>query len=165
MQGPFERQYLIKELCPGHLHKLSPILLKLTAQLSNSLKIRRITMSSNNSCSSDVPPFHGYVETTVHALRLIHAARQGIIPRITRRLNDTERRSMVKSGAVFIFSVEESGIKRWTGTANLIVGILQSSQIVQQMDYCGRHRALSATFWYDVHVAWKQIHSSDYDSS
>ncbi|KAK7461836.1 hypothetical protein VKT23_008265 [Stygiomarasmius scandens] len=71
-------------------------------------------MSSNNSCSSDVPPFHGYVETTVHALRLIHAARQGIIPRITRRLNDTERRSMVKSGAVFIFSVEESGIKRWT---------------------------------------------------
>ncbi|KIK58082.1 hypothetical protein GYMLUDRAFT_45632 [Collybiopsis luxurians FD-317 M1] len=69
---------------------------------------------SSNSCSPDVPPFHGYVETTVNALRLIHAARQGVIPRITRRLNDTERRSMIKSGAVFIFSVEESGIKRWT---------------------------------------------------
>ncbi|KAF9007453.1 Gti1/Pac2 family-domain-containing protein [Cyathus striatus] len=62
----------------------------------------------------DVPPFIGYVETTVHALRLIHAARQGVIPRITRRLNDSERRSMIKSGAVFVFSVEESGIKRWT---------------------------------------------------
>ncbi|KAF8871759.1 Gti1/Pac2 family-domain-containing protein [Infundibulicybe gibba] len=62
----------------------------------------------------DVPPFTGFVETTVHALRLIHAARQGIIPRITRRLNDTERRTMIRSGAVFVFSVEESGIKRWT---------------------------------------------------
>lgn len=37
-----------------------------------------------------------------------------MIPRVTRRLNDFERRTMVKSGAVFIFSVEESGIKRWT---------------------------------------------------
>ncbi|KAK7037768.1 hypothetical protein VNI00_010729 [Paramarasmius palmivorus] len=69
---------------------------------------------TSTSSSPDVPPFHGYVETTVNALRLIHAARQGVIPRITRRLNDTERRSMIKSGAVFIFSVEESGIKRWT---------------------------------------------------
>ncbi|KAG6850110.1 hypothetical protein H0H93_001031 [Arthromyces matolae] len=68
-------------------------------------------MSSN----PDVPPFTGYVETTLHALRLIHAARQGVIPRITRRLNDAERRTMIKPGAVFVFSVEESGIKRWTG--------------------------------------------------
>ena len=37
-----------------------------------------------------------------------------MIPRVTRRLNDFERRTMVRSGAVFIFSVEESGIKRWT---------------------------------------------------
>lgn len=62
----------------------------------------------------DVPPFHGYVQTTGNALRLIHAARQGIIPRITRRLNEHERRTMIKSGAVFVFSVEESGIRRWT---------------------------------------------------
>ena len=69
---------------------------------------------TSNSSSPDVPPFCGFVETTVHALRLIHAARQGVIPRITRRLNDSERRTMVHSGAVFVFSVEESGIKRWT---------------------------------------------------
>ncbi|KAJ7850735.1 Gti1/Pac2 family-domain-containing protein [Mycena leptocephala] len=48
------------------------------------------------------------------ALRIIEAARQGVILRITRRLNDAERRTMIKSGAVFVFSVEESGIKRWT---------------------------------------------------
>jgi len=81
------------------------------SQLSDNLKLRRPIMTSN----PDVPPFIGYVETTVHALRLIHAARQGVIPRITRRLNDSERRTMIKSGAVFVFSVEESGIKRWTG--------------------------------------------------
>ncbi|KAF7311993.1 hypothetical protein MIND_00211200 [Mycena indigotica] len=69
----------------------------------------------SSSQPSDIPPFYGAVETTMNALRLIHAARQGIIPRITRRLNDAERRSMIKSGAVFVFSVEESGIKRWTG--------------------------------------------------
>ncbi|KAI0032544.1 Gti1/Pac2 family-domain-containing protein, partial [Vararia minispora EC-137] len=58
--------------------------------------------------------FTGCVETTTDALRLILAARQGIVPRITRRLNDSERRSMIRSGAIFVFSVEESGIKRWT---------------------------------------------------
>lgn len=76
-------------------------------------------MTSNSSSPDGVPPFHGYVEKTEHALRLIHAARQGVIPRITRRLNDTERRTMIKSGAVFVFSVEESGIKRWTGLFHL----------------------------------------------
>jgi hypothetical protein len=61
----------------------------------------------------EVKPFVGYVETTIHALRLIYAARQGVIPRITRRLNYAERKTMIKSGAVFVFGVEESGIKRW----------------------------------------------------
>lgn len=63
--------------------------------------------------SSDVP-FLGFVETTGDALRLVQAARQGLIPRITRRLNDEERGRIVCSGSIFIFSVEESGIKRWT---------------------------------------------------
>jgi len=67
-----------------------------------------------SQASSEVQHFIGYVETTTDALRLIMAARQGIIPRITRRLNDSERRSMIRSGAVFVFCVEESGIKRWT---------------------------------------------------
>jgi hypothetical protein len=67
-----------------------------------------------------VPLFMGYVETTTNALRLIHAARQGVIPCITRRLNDSERRTMIKSGAVFVFSVKESGIQRWTGEITFI---------------------------------------------
>ena len=80
----------------------------------------------------DVPPFIGYVETTVNALRLIHAARQGVIPRITRRLNDNERRTMIKSGAVFVFSVEESGIKRWTG--RVFFGVFGSYYLTKGLD-------------------------------
>ncbi len=89
------------------------------------------------SSSPDVPPFIGYVESTVNALRLIHAARQGVIPRITRRLNDTERRTMIKSGAVFVFSVDESTIKRWTGE---YIGISRLSFDLTdcQTDYFGR---------------------------
>lgn len=70
--------------------------------------------TSNSSTFPHALPFFGIVENTVHALRLVQAARQGIIPRIVRRLNDSERRKMISSGAVFVFSVEESGIKRWT---------------------------------------------------
>lgn len=81
-------------------------------------------MSSN----PDVPPFTGYVETTVNALRLIHAARQGVIPRITRRLNDSERRTMIKSGAVFV--------------------------LLRKTDCFGHRRALLETFW---HVALAYI--------
>ncbi|KAJ6469084.1 Gti1/Pac2 family-domain-containing protein [Mycena vulgaris] len=50
----------------------------------------------------------------MNALRLVNAARQGVVPRITHRLNDAERRTMIKSGAVVVSSVEESGIQRWT---------------------------------------------------
>ncbi|KAF9648742.1 hypothetical protein BDM02DRAFT_3095860 [Thelephora ganbajun] len=72
------------------------------------------TSTSHPSTSSPDIPFHGFVETTADALRLIQAARQGVIPRITRRLNEEERVTIVRSGAVFVFSVEESGIRRWT---------------------------------------------------
>ena len=78
-----------------------------TTSFSNNVK----QMTSH----PDVPLFIGYVETTVDALRLFYAAQRGIIPRITRRLNDSERRSMIKSGGVFVFWVQESQIKRWTG--------------------------------------------------
>ncbi|KAJ7907482.1 Gti1/Pac2 family-domain-containing protein [Mycena leptocephala] len=58
--------------------------------------------------------FYGAVETTMNALRLVYAAHLGIIPRMTRRLSDFERGTMIESGAVFVYSVEESGITRWT---------------------------------------------------
>ena len=63
-----------------------------------------------------VRPFCGYVDTTADALRLIQAARCGLIPRITRRLNELERATYIQSGAIFVWeeSDDEMGLKRWT---------------------------------------------------
>jgi Gti1/Pac2 family transcription factor len=59
------------------------------------------------------PPWCGFIETTGDALLILEAARRGLIPRITRRLVDSERK-MITSGSVFVFDEDESGIKRWT---------------------------------------------------
>ncbi|KAJ6463728.1 Gti1/Pac2 family-domain-containing protein, partial [Mycena vitilis] len=59
------------------------------------------------------PPWSGWIETTGDALLILEAARRGLIPRVTRRLVDAERR-MITSGSVFVFDEDESGIKRWT---------------------------------------------------
>ncbi|KAL9708791.1 Global transcription regulator sge1 [Leucoagaricus gongylophorus] len=59
------------------------------------------------------PPWSGWIETTGDALLILEAARRGLIPRVTRRLIDSERK-MITSGSVFVFDEDESGIKRWT---------------------------------------------------
>ncbi|TFK22853.1 hypothetical protein FA15DRAFT_621866, partial [Coprinopsis marcescibilis] len=59
------------------------------------------------------PPWSGWIDTTGDALLILEAARRGLIPRVTRRLVDSERK-MIASGSVFVFDEEESGIKRWT---------------------------------------------------
>ncbi|KAJ7760627.1 Gti1/Pac2 family-domain-containing protein [Mycena maculata] len=86
----------------------------------------------------------------MNALRLIHAARQGVIPRITRRLNDAERRTMIKSGAVFVFSVEESGIKRWTdgllwSPSRIVGNFLVYREINERTNSRGSHKKLYPT--------------------
>ncbi|TFY74993.1 hypothetical protein EWM64_g9019, partial [Hericium alpestre] len=67
--------------------------------------------SSGNTWSE--PPWSGWIETTGDALLILEAARRGLIPRVTRRLVDSERK-MITSGSVFVFDEDESGIKRWT---------------------------------------------------
>lgn len=59
------------------------------------------------------PPWVGFLETTEDALLILEAARRRLIPRVTRRLADRERK-LINSGSVFVFEEEESGIKRWT---------------------------------------------------
>ncbi|KAH8091392.1 Gti1/Pac2 family-domain-containing protein [Cristinia sonorae] len=63
---------------------------------------------------SQEPVFRAWIKTTYDALLVFEAARQGLVPRVMRRFHDAEKRSMIVSGAVLVFTEEESGIKRWT---------------------------------------------------
>lgn len=58
--------------------------------------------------------FYGWIRTTHDALLVLEAARHGIVPRVTRRFHDFEKRDIIQSGAIIVFTEEESGIKRWT---------------------------------------------------
>ena len=69
--------------------------------------------SPTNATQWTEPPWSGWIETTGDALLILEAARRGLIPRVTRRLVDSERK-MITSGSVFVFDEDESGIKRWT---------------------------------------------------
>jgi hypothetical protein len=69
--------------------------------------------SANEAGGWPEPPWSGWIETTGDALLILEAARRGLIPRVTRRLVDSERK-MITSGSVFVFDEDESGIKRWT---------------------------------------------------
>ncbi|KAJ6543479.1 hypothetical protein B0H10DRAFT_2244470 [Mycena sp. CBHHK59/15] len=80
--------------------------------------------------SQPYKPYHGFAQTTVDALRLVHAAHAGVIPCLTRRLSAVECLVFVKSGVVFIYGVKESSIERWNdnkkwmrkqGTSNFVV--------------------------------------------
>jgi predicted chitinase len=59
--------------------------------------------------------FYGNIETTVDALRIVHAASLGIVPRVQHRLDRLEQKSHIVSGATFVYQTHESGIGRWTG--------------------------------------------------
>ena len=69
--------------------------------------------NAQSSTTWTEPPWSGWIETTGDALLILEAARRGLIPRVTRRLVDSERK-MITSGSVFVFDEDESGIKRWT---------------------------------------------------
>ncbi|CAO1635815.1 unnamed protein product [Sympodiomycopsis kandeliae] len=59
------------------------------------------------------PTFTGYISSTHDALIIFECVRRGIMPKVSRRLRDDERK-LIRSGSVFVFDERESGIKRWT---------------------------------------------------
>ncbi|KAL4950034.1 Gti1/Pac2 family-domain-containing protein [Aspergillus filifer] len=60
------------------------------------------------------PTFTGYVATTADALILFEACLAGVLHHVPRRPHDRERSHLVRSGSVFIYEENSSGIKRWT---------------------------------------------------
>ncbi|PKY06822.1 hypothetical protein P168DRAFT_295766 [Aspergillus campestris IBT 28561] len=60
------------------------------------------------------PTFKGYVGTTQDALILFEACLSGVLHHVPRRPHDRERSHLVRSGCIFIYEENSSGIKRWT---------------------------------------------------
>lgn len=64
------------------------------------------------------PTFHGYLASTLDALVLIEACLQGHLSHVPRRPQDRERSELIRSGNIFIYEENASGIKRWTDGVN-----------------------------------------------
>jgi hypothetical protein len=61
-----------------------------------------------------VPTFHGFVHNSMDGLILFEACLSGKLHHVPRRPHDRERNSLIKSGSIFIYEENASGIKRWT---------------------------------------------------
>lgn len=60
------------------------------------------------------PTFNGHVATTQDALILFEGCLQGHLSHVPRRPHDRERSTLIRSGSIFIYEENASGIKRWT---------------------------------------------------
>lgn len=61
-----------------------------------------------------IPSYVGHVKSTAEAILLFEGCLQGAISHVSRRPHDRERSHLIKSGNVFIYEENSSGIKRWT---------------------------------------------------
>ncbi|KAK6205214.1 Gti1/Pac2 family-domain-containing protein [Scheffersomyces amazonensis] len=66
------------------------------------------------SSSKLSPSYYGYVGSTKDALLIIQEILEKQLESVPRRPHERERPSLIKSGNVFVFIEEHSGIKRWT---------------------------------------------------
>ncbi|KAK5689385.1 Global transcription regulator sge1 [Elasticomyces elasticus] len=69
---------------------------------------------SSDGAGPLVPTLHGFVHNTMDALVLFEACLSGRLHHIPRRPHDPQRASLIKSGSIFIYEENASGIKRWT---------------------------------------------------
>src|SRR5277367_1329152 len=61
------------------------------------------------------PTFYGYVGTSNDALLIFEACRGNqLLQKVSRRPYDRERARLIKSGNIFVFDDQSSGIRRWT---------------------------------------------------
>ncbi|ODV93082.1 hypothetical protein PACTADRAFT_20429, partial [Pachysolen tannophilus NRRL Y-2460] len=60
------------------------------------------------------PTYYGYIGSTKDALLIIQATLNNQLLAVPRRPHEKERSSLIRSGNIFVFIEERSGIKRWT---------------------------------------------------
>ncbi|KAK2748109.1 hypothetical protein FQN57_001232 [Myotisia sp. PD_48] len=71
-------------------------------------------MGNGSTAAVLEPTYTGYVASTHDALVLFEACLTGVLHHVPRRPHDRERSQLVRSGSVFIYEENASGIKRWT---------------------------------------------------
>ncbi|KAG9659498.1 hypothetical protein KCU95_g19745, partial [Aureobasidium melanogenum] len=72
-------------------------------------------MSGSGSGSGPLQPtWHGFIQNSMDGLVLFEACLSGKLHHVPCRPHDRERASLIKSGSVFIYEENASGIKRWT---------------------------------------------------
>lgn len=71
-------------------------------------------MSAGSGAGPLVPTFHGFVQNSMDGLVLFEACLSGKLHHVPRRPHDRERNQLIKSGSIFIYEENASGIKRWT---------------------------------------------------
>lgn len=83
------------------------------SKASTSTSIPSTREPQKTALMNEIETFYGLVENTLDALRIFQMCRDGRLSRVRRRLHERERR-LIRSGSVFVFDEEESGIRRWT---------------------------------------------------
>lgn len=82
-----------------------------------------------------MPTFTGFVQNSMDGLILFEACLSGKLNHVPRRPHDRERSQLIKSGNIFIYEENASGIKRWTdGVAWSPSRILGNFLIYRELD-------------------------------
>ncbi|KAF5663661.1 hypothetical protein FHETE_7366 [Fusarium heterosporum] len=64
------------------------------------------------------PTYRGFIDTTLDATIVFEACLSGRLNHVPRRPHDRERQDLIKSGNVFVYEENASGIKRWTDSVS-----------------------------------------------
>ncbi|KAK9728475.1 Gluconate transport-inducing protein [Basidiobolus ranarum] len=87
--------------------------------------------------------YFGYIESVHDALLVIESCRLGYLHRVQRRLSEKERQS-IRSGSVYVWEEEESGMRRWTdGRAWSPSRVLGSFLIYRELENKRKHNKSS----------------------
>jgi Gti1/Pac2 family transcription factor len=105
-----------------------------------------------------IETFHGKIENETECIILIDLARNGIIPRVQRRLTASERRR-IRSGSIFVYWEDESSIRRWTDDMSWTPSRIQGVFLVY-MQLFSDHPLIKRT--YSAVCAGKNFHIVSY---
>lgn len=81
------------------------------------------------------PTWNGFLASTWDALILLEEVLSGRLHHVSRRPHEKERTDLIRSGSVFVYNEETSGIKRWTDGNHWSPSRIQNNYLIyREMD-------------------------------